>query len=199
MIHPNAIIGSDVMIGQYTVIESDVVIGNSCNIGHNVVLKSGTRMGNDVAFADYCCTTGLCYIGNDVAVRTRSTISKGVIIEDLAFIGAGVMMSHTKNIYHHRPWMQRRQLITVIGIGAVIGSHSNLQAGVIIGNNVVVGYSSHVTKNLFSSGIYYGNPAKRIKELPEKMIVEQPKGWKPYKFSEEMLKKYLPYVPLEPI
>ncbi len=193
IVHPNAVIGKDVTVGYGTIIEDDVIVGDNCTIGHHVVLKSGTRMGKNVAFADYCCTTGLCYIGNDVAVRTRSTISKGVIVEDRAFIGAGVMMSHTKNIYHHRPRMWKKQLITIIGMGAIVGSHSNLRAGVEIGNNVVIGYNSHVTQNLPAAGIYYGNPARLIKELPPEMVVAQPEGWRPYRFSEEMLEKYLPY------
>ena len=189
----DAIVGDNVKLGSHTVIEDDVVVGNNCKIGHHVVLKSGTRMGHNVDFADYCCTTGLSYIGNNVAVRTRSTVSKGVILEDRVFIGAGVMMSHTKNIYHFRPNMPRKQLITHVYPGAVIGSHSNLMAGVTIGWNVVIGYSSLVIKNHIKAGVYFGRPSEFAMDLPKVMEIEEPPNWIPYEFPLEMIRTYLSY------
>lgn len=185
--------GENFKMGENCVIEGDVIVGDNVTLGHNVILKSGTRFGNDINFADNCCTTGICYVGNGVNVRTNSCISKSVIVEDRAFIGAGVMSSHTKNVYHHRPQMEKRQYITRIGVGAVIGSSTNLMAGITIGNNVVVGYGSNVVKDLLDEGVYVGNPAKPFGEIGWGMRVEIPEGWEPYMFSKEMLNKYLPY------
>jgi acetyltransferase-like isoleucine patch superfamily enzyme len=192
-IHPSFQYGTNFKVGHHCVIEEDVLVGDNVKLGHHVVLKSGTRFGNDIDFSDYCCTTGICYVGNGVNIRTRSTVSKSLIIEDKAFIGAGVMMSHTKNVYHHRPSMPRKQLIARIGYGAVVGSHTNLMAGITIGANVVVGYNSNVTKSIIEPAIYIGNPAKKSMELPNEMMVEIPEDYKEYFFSDEMLKKYLPF------
>lgn len=89
--------------------------------------------------------------------------------------------------------MPKKQWITRIGFGAVIGSYTNLSAGVQIGDNVIVGYGSVVTKDLLDLGIYFGNPAKFFKKVPENMIIPKPKGYKEYQFEKEMLDKYLPY------
>jgi len=183
--------GKNFKVGLYCIIDEDVEIGDDVTIGNYVMLKNGTRISNRVNMADYCCTTGLCYIGNDVNIRTRSTISMGVIVEDRAFVGAGVMTSHTKNIYHQRPMMVQKQLITKIGMGSVIGSSSNLRAGVNIGPSVIIGYDSNVCGDCLMPGVYFGNPAKKVGPLPPTMVVEVPSGWEPYKFPEEMLKKYL--------
>lgn len=185
--------GKNFKIGNFCVIEPDVIVGDNVKLGNFALLKSGTRFDNDIDFADYCCTTGLCHIGNNVNVRTRSTISKGVIVEPRAFIGAGVMTSHTKNIYHHRPYMFKNQLITRIGMGTVIGSSSNLIAGVKVSDNVVVGYNSNVVNDLNIIGIYFGNPATRVFNLDSEMVVEYPKDYKPYEFPKELLEKYLEY------
>ena len=185
--------GKNFKCGEHCVIEPDVIVGENVKLGHHVVLKSGTRFADNIDFADYCCTTGICYVGNDVNVRTRSCISKSVIVEDRAFIGAGVMTSHTKNVYHHRTKMEKRQHITRIGMGAIIGSSTNMVAGTTIGDNVIVGYASNVVKDCIEKGIYVGNPAKRIMDLTPELIVEYPSNWKPYKFTKEMLQKYLPY------
>jgi len=185
--------GKNFKYGEQCVIEPDVVVGDNVKLGHHVVLKSGTRFGNNIDFADFCCTTGICYVGNDVNVRTRSCISKSVIVEDRAFIGAGVMTSHTKNVYHHRPNMEKRQHITRIGMGAIIGSSTNMRAGITIGDNVIVGYSSNVVKDCIEKGIYIGNPVKKVTDLTTDLLVDYPDNWKPYTFSQEMLNKYLPF------
>lgn len=185
--------GKDFDYGYNCVIEPDVIVGDNVKLGHNVVLKSGTRFGDNIDFADYCCTTGICYVGNGVNIRTRSCISKSVIIEDKAFIGAGVMSSHTKNVYHHRPKMPKKQLIARIGVGAIVGSSTNLMAGIEIGANVVVGYCSNVVKDLLEEGIYVGNPAKRVMDLPKEWRVQIPDNYKQHEFPRAMLEKYLPY------
>ena len=181
-------------MGKYCVLEEDVEIGKNFEIGHHCVLKNGTRIGDNVTLGDYCKTTGLCYIGNNVNVRTDSCISKGVIVEDKAFIGGGVMTSHTRNIHHCRPKMEKCQYITHIGYGAIIGSGTNLSAGVKIGDNVIVGYGSNVLHDLVLQGVYFGNPARfQLNLLPEDFI-EIPKDYIYHEFTEEELKRYLPFV-----
>lgn len=193
VVHPTFKHGENFKIGSLCVIEEDVVVGDNVKIGHHCVLKSGTRFASNIDFADYCKTTGICHVGNNVNIRTGSCISKSVIVEDKAFIGAGVMSSHTKNIYHQRPRMPKKQHITRIGYGAVVGSHSNLSAGIRIGDNVVIGYGSVVTKDVLELGIYVGNPLKKRWNIPEEIVIPKPKDYKEYEFPTEMLKKYLPY------
>jgi UDP-2-acetamido-3-amino-2,3-dideoxy-glucuronate N-acetyltransferase len=190
--------GKNFKIGNFSVIEEDVQVGDNVSIGHFCMLKSGTRFGDNVNFADCCTTTGICYVGNNAAVRTGSCISKSVIIEDKAFIGAGIMSSHTKHIHHQRTQVQPRQLITRIGYGAVIGSRSNLSAGVKIGDNVVIGYGSVVTKDVLDLGVYVGNPLRKLSNVPKEMIIPKPEGYKEHQFNAEMLKRYLPYYRGEP-
>jgi len=193
IIEENVIAGDNVSIGHHCVLGKDVIVGNNVKIGNFCYLKSGTRFANNIDFADYCKTTGICYIGNNVNIRTGSCISKSVIVEDKAFIGAGIMSSHTKHIHHQRPKMPRSQLITRIGYGAVVGSHSNLSAGVKIGDNVIIGYGSVVTKDALEPAIYVGTPLKKIAELPPDIVIPKPEDYHEHQFSEAMLKKYLPY------
>lgn len=177
--------------GNYCVFDEDVIVGENVKIGHYVHLKNGTVIGDNVVIADYCCTTGLCYIGDDVNIRTGSIISKGVIIEECSFLGAGVITSHTKKITHCRSYENPKQFVTRIGYGSVIGSGCVLSAGVEISPGSVVGYGSIITSILKDSGIYYGNPLRYQGE--QKRLVK-PVNWKPYNFTEAQLEKYLPYV-----
>ena len=54
---------------------------------------------------------------------------------------------------------------TVIENGASIGAGSIIMGGIIIGENAMIGAGSLVTKNVPANQLWYGNPAKFIKEL----------------------------------
>lgn len=192
-IHSSFIHGENFSIGKESVIEEDVIVGDNVKIGHHCTLKSGTRFRNNIDFADYCKTTGICYVGNDVNIRTGSCISKSVIVEDKAFIGAGIMSSHTKHVYHHRPEAPKTQLITRIGYGSIIGSCVCLSAGVNICDNAIVGYGSLVTKDISEPAIYVGSPVKRIADIPPKYYIKKPDDYKEHIFTYEELQKYLPF------
>jgi len=186
--------GANFKHGFNVIIEPDVTVGDDVTLGHNVCLKSGTRVYSDVQLADYVKTTGLCIIGNQVAIRTGACISRSVIINDKAFIGPGVMTNHTKNVMHQRD-LTERQLITEIGYGAVIGSMVSLLAGIQVGPNVVVAAGSNVIKNILKKGIYGGNPVRLLRELDEAYILPvptHPSAYQEYSFAPALLGKYLP-------
>jgi len=185
--------GRNFRIGAFSIIEADVVVGDDVKIGHHCVLKSGTRFGDNIDFADYCKTTGICYVGNDVNIRTGSCISKSVIVEDKAFIGAGIMSSHTKYVDHHRPDMPKRQFITRIGFGSIIGSSVNLSAGVNICDNAIIGYGSLVMKDVLEPAIYVGSPLRKLADIPPEYYIEKPVDYAEHKFDAIMLEKYLPF------
>jgi UDP-2-acetamido-3-amino-2,3-dideoxy-glucuronate N-acetyltransferase len=184
------IFGANFVIGQYSVIEEDVIVGDNVRIGHHVVLKSGTRIGSNVVFADYACTTGACVLGDNINIRTQAVISKAVILEDFVYIGPGVMTNHTKLVKHMRPNLPREVKITRIGFGGIIGSRVEILAGVSLCPNVMVGGTSLITKDITSSGIYFGMPVKFYSTLPEEFLLKG--NSQAYQFSDDIIEKYLP-------
>lgn len=54
-----------------------------------------------------------------------------------------------------------------IGNDVYMGIDTIIMPGVVIGNNVIIGARSVVTKNLESNGVYAGTPAKYIKSVEE--------------------------------
>jgi len=180
--------GDNFKHGQNVIIESDVIVGDDVKLGNNVVLKSGTRFGSQIDFADYCCTTGACILGDHINARTGAIISKSVIVEDW-------VTNHTKHVSHGRPNIPRVQYVTRIGFGSIIGSSSMLLAGVSITSNVIIGGSSVVVKNVKEPGIYVGSPIKRLGDVPKDYWVDGES--KRYEFEQELLDKYLPNIILE--
>ena len=100
-------------------------------------------------------------IGNNVNIRPKAIVSKGVTIEDGVFIGPGVITLHTKHVKGSHG--ESENLNTIIGKNAVIGAGAILLPGVTIGENVVIGAGAVVTKDCLEPGTYVGNPARRVK------------------------------------
>jgi len=188
--------GENFKIGGFCLIEPDVIVGDDVKLGHYVHLASGTRIGNNVDFARRCYTTGLCYIGNGVNVRAGSCVSKGLVIEDHAFIGAGIMSSHTRRPSHGIRRIEPEQYISRIGYGAIVGSRVNLTAGVIVGPGCIIGYGANVIEDCTEPGVYIGNPAKRSFDVADDMKIEVPGDYRQHCFDRDMVEEYLPHYKL---
>jgi UDP-2-acetamido-3-amino-2,3-dideoxy-glucuronate N-acetyltransferase len=174
VVHDSFKKGKNFKIGNFCVIEEDVVVGDNVTLGHHVMLKKGTRFENNVEFADYCVTTGACWVGNNTAFRTGAILSKSVIVEDNVFYGPGVVTNHTKHVSHMRSKVLNEQLLTIIGFGSIIGTQASIVAGVRIAPLCIVGGGGVLVKDLEESGVYVGNPVKKIMETPEDYKIELP-------------------------
>lgn len=185
--------------GLQCIIDADVVVGDDVKLGHRVHLASGTRVLNDVEIAGDCVTTGIALLGNHVRVRTGSCISKSVIVDDWCFIAAGIMSSHTKNVYHGRPRAPKAQLVTRYGYGSIIGSRTNTSAGVTVSPGSIVGYGSQVVVDLATPhGVYYNNPQpyatlQSVLTPDNPFYIDVPDDYVAHQFDPELLRKYLPF------
>ena len=181
--------GANFKHGENVVIEPDVIVGDNCSIGHNVVLKSGTRFGDNLNLGDYCMTSGALLAGNNVNIRHCSALSQGTIIEDDVFIGGAVMTNHAIHVTHRRPHVKGVSFVTRIGAGAVIGSQTFISPASHIAPLTVIGSCSSVYKPITEPGIYVGNPAKKIRDLPEEYII--PVSDRRINFAPDVIEKYL--------
>lgn len=124
-----------------------------CVIGSKAFIGPFVEIQKDVA------------IGSGTKIQSHSFICEMVEIGKYCFIGHGVMFINDlfakggpargdKSLWGH----------TKIGDNVSIGSNATILP-VEICDNVVIGAGSVVTKNIATSGIYAGNPAKFIRAL----------------------------------
>jgi len=141
-IHPTAIIGARVVIGDGTSIREYVVIYDDCKIGKNC------------------------------SINLHAHLTIGTIVGDHVFIGPGVITTNTKRIWHKRQHMQLplRQP-PIIGRGARIGAGAIILPGVVIGEQCFVGAGSVVTKDTKPFHQYVGSPARDVGRIPEDEIL----------------------------
>jgi len=97
----------------------------------------------------------------DIGAFTYIQARYGVEIQDDVQIG-----SHC-SIYSHSTIDNKKGKV-VIKKGAKIGTHSTIMPDITIGENAIVGAYSFVTKDVPSSTLVYGIPARIIKKLCKK-------------------------------
>ena len=122
-------------------------IGNNCFIGPYVEIQKKVK------------------IGNNTRVSSHSFICELVSIGNNCFIGHGVMFIN--DLFENgspASWDKSKWKENAISDNVYIGSNSTILP-VSICSDVVIGAGSVVTKDIESTGVYCGNPAKFLRKI----------------------------------
>ncbi len=172
-IHPTAVLGADVQLGQGTgigphaVLGDGVVVGNDCEVLANVTIYAGTTIGDRVlvqagavlgstgfgyarnsASGEYIAfpQQGTLAIENDVEIGANTTIDRGALGETR--IGAGTKIDNLVHIAHN----------CVVGRNVVIASQTGISGscviedGAVLGGQVGLGEHAHVGPGVILGG-----------------------------------------------
>lgn len=138
-------IGEGTNIWQFVVVLEKAVIGKNCNINCH------------------------CFIENDVNIGDNVTIKSGVYLWDGLRIGNNVFIGPNVTFINDKFPRSKEYpdkfLQTIIEDGASIGAGSIIMGGIKIGKNAMIGAGSLVTKNVPANQLWYGNPAKYIRDI----------------------------------
>lgn len=91
-----------------------------------------------------------------VGAKMDKTFPKGIHIDEDSYVASGaIIFSHdfSRNIHTH----------TYIGKKCFIGANAIIMPGITIGDEVIVGAGSVITKDIPSNTIVAGNPSRIIK------------------------------------
>lgn len=140
-LNPNAIIGKDVVISNFSTISDDVVIGDGTWIGPNVTIFPGARIGRnckiypgsvisavpqDLKFAGEYTTTE---IGDNNVIRECCTINRGTAASGKTVVGNDNLLMAYVHIAHD----------CIIGDHCVLANNATLAGHIIMGDYVVLG------------------------------------------------------------
>jgi UDP-N-acetylglucosamine acyltransferase len=143
VIHPDAQLGTDVVVGPYAVIEGAAIIGDRCEIQAHAVIGAQVEMGNDNVIGYGAIVGGdpqdfafqpeirsVVRIGHGSKIREYCTIHRGTHEGSATTIGDGCFLMAGAHLAHN----------------VALGDH------VIIANNVLLGGHVHVGDRVFIGG-----------------------------------------------
>lgn len=145
-VHPDAIIGKDVVIESFSTIYGDVRIGDNTWIGPNVTIMDGARIGNncrvfpgavisaipqDLKFVGEITTVE---IGDNTTIRECVTVNRGTKSKGKTVIGSNCLIMSYVHVAHD----------CVVGNHCVLGGYVGLAGEVAIEDWVTLGGGSLV-------------------------------------------------------
>jgi acetyltransferase-like isoleucine patch superfamily enzyme len=142
----------------------DVQWGENVKVIHPVNLY-GCQIGDDSFIGPFVEIQKQVSIGKRCKIQSHSFICELVTIGDDCVIAHGVMFIN--DLFQDGKPAQgdkTKWKSTVIGNHVYIGSNATILP-VTICDNVVIGAGSVVTKDIRESGVYAGNPARKIRNL----------------------------------
>ena len=174
----NTVISEGVEIGDGSLLFQNVSIREKCIIGKRVIIHPGTVVGSD----------GFGYITDEKREYIKVPQIGNVVIEDDVELGSNVsidraalgstlikrgtkidnlvQVAHNVVIGAHTAISGQAGISgsTKLGDHCILAGQVGLSGHIELGNGVIVGAQGGVSKSLPKAGIYFGSPAKEIRE-----------------------------------
>lgn len=167
-VHPEAVIGSNVVIEPFATVQKDVVIGDGCWIGPNAVICEGARLGKNVKVFPGASVSSIpqdlkfagekteTFVGDNTVIRESVTISRGTVDKHKTVIGKNCLLMAYVHIAHdciigdHCIFANAVQVAGHVTIEnwAIIGGASALHQFVKVGAHVMLSGGSLVRKDV---------------------------------------------------
>jgi len=102
VVHPSAIIASDVVLGEGTQVMAGAVIQPGCRIGCNSIVNTRASIDHDCLIGDHVhiapgvTMSGAVRVGDGAHIGTGATIIQGITVGQFSTVGAGAVV--TKNV-----------------------------------------------------------------------------------------------------
>lgn len=161
-------------VGKNVMIEKNcTIIGiENISIGDNVRIDG---------YSSIIANNGYCSIGSYIHIAAYSFLSAvyGIELHDFSGLSQGVRIYSATDDYSGNSmtnpmvpekYKKVKTGKVILNKHVIIGSGSVILPGVEIGIGSSVGALSLVTKSLDEWGLYAGNPVKRIKDKPKKIL-----------------------------
>lgn len=167
-VHPDAKIGNNVTIGNFTNIYEDVEIGDNCVIYGNVTIFPGARIGDNVKIFPGAVISGIpqdlkfrgektfAYIGNGTTIRECATVNRGTASKGETRVGENCLIMAYSHVAHdcrlgNRVIMSNATQLAgevVVDDAAVIGGGSLIHQFCHIGRNIMLQGGALVNKDI---------------------------------------------------
>ncbi len=143
------VLGSNIKIGSFSVIEDDVQIGKDSFIDHHCTIYKGSRIGDNVRIIYGAKIFGESQIGNNCIIG-GDLPERIVIKNDVTFLGS-VAHSYRNASYD---WDENEEQSPLIQSGSIVGLDALLVGGITIGENCYVAAGEILKHDLPDNTVY---------------------------------------------
>ena len=158
-------IGNNCVIGANAVIYSDVQIGDNTMICDTACVREGCRIGSFCVIAMGVTINYSTIIGDHVRVMDNTHLTGNMTIEDGVFVGMLVTTANDNFMGRKPPPEGVKQMGPTIRRFATIAQGACILPGVEIGENAIVGANAVVTKDVQPRTVVTGVPARFHREV----------------------------------
>ena len=177
-VSPQAILGADVKIGRFCIVEDGVEladgvvledyamvlsgarIGARTKIGTYTKIGRDVRIGADCSFTSFCEIRDKCDLGDRVLMGSRGTLSAGTVVEDEVVMKYAFVVTDTPDLQkNNEKSVGRLKRKSRFGASVVI------MPSVTIGENAEIGACSQVRKDVPDNQVWFGTPAKYYRDV----------------------------------
>ncbi len=157
--NPETIISKNSLIRSHSIIYADSKFGENFSTGHRVTIREKTIFGENCRVGTLSDIQGYSDFGDYCWLHSNVHIGQQSKIGNYVFIYPYVVLTNDP----HPP--------SNICKGPTIGDYSQIAVGTVvlpdisIGEHVLIGANSVVTRNIDDYSLVTGNPAKRIKDV----------------------------------
>ncbi len=157
-------------MNNYVCIAPDVKLGKEVRLAKFINLY-GCEIGDETKIGAFVEVQKNASIGKRCKISSHTFICEGVTVENNVFIGHGVTFINDSypratnedgKLQTESDWKVER---TLVKKGASVGSGSTILAGVVIGENAIIGAGSVVTRDVPPNTIVAGNPARFLRSI----------------------------------
>ena len=168
---------------------SPTVIGDGTIVSTGAIVFAGSQIGARVILGDQSCVRERVAIGDDVVLGRGSYVENDTTIGAMTKIQADAYITAYSTLEEHvfiapcvvttnDNWMGRTEKRhgnvkgPTIRRGARIGGGAMLCPAIEIGEEAFVGAGAVVTKDVPARAVMVGNPARRIRDVPDEELLE---------------------------
>jgi acetyltransferase-like isoleucine patch superfamily enzyme len=189
----NAVVGKQPSLGKRSTAKRDplppTVIGAGATISTGAIVFAGATVGENAIVGDQACVRERVTLGASTVVGRGSLVENDTTIGDRTRVQANAYITAYTKIEEDvfiAPCVQttndnfmgrtEKRLALMKGPtirrAARVGGGSVLCPGVEIGEEAFVGAGSVVTKDVPARTVVVGNPARRLRDVPEEELLE---------------------------
>lgn len=166
-----AVVGEGCLIGAGVIIYCGCEIGEKTLVADLATVRENVTIGSKTIIGRGAAIENFSKIGSNCKIETNVYVTAYSEIEDNVFIAPGVVTSNDNFAARSKERYNHFKGITVKK-GGRIGAQATILPGKIIHEDGFVAAGSVVTKDVEEAVIVAGNPAKKLRYVPEDQLLK---------------------------